>query len=72
MNSLLRTVKIIGKVLMITLKITLLVILLLLWITGLLPSGKARSNCKIARALRSWALVGIKRSLPAPVARHIH
>jgi hypothetical protein len=72
MESTILTLKIIGRLLLITLRVTVLIIVLLLWITRLLPSGKPRSNCKIARALRSWALVGIKRSLPASVARHLH
>jgi hypothetical protein len=72
MRNTLKTIKFICKIVIATLRVLVLVIVLALWILDFLPSGNPRSKCKIARALRSWALHGVKRSLPVSVARYVH
>jgi hypothetical protein len=72
MTNTLKTIKFICKIVIATLRVIVLMIVIALWILQLLPSGNPRSKCKIARALRSWALNGVKRSLPVSVARYVH
>jgi hypothetical protein len=71
MVNTLKTIKFICKIVIATLRVIVLMIVLALWVLDLLPK-KTRSNCKIARALRSWALANVKRCLPVSVARYVH
>jgi hypothetical protein len=72
MNNTLKTIKVICKIMIAVLRLIVLVIVITLWITNLLPKGKGRSQCKIARALRAWALHQVKRTLPRSVAHYVH
>lgn len=65
------TLKIVGKILITIIRLIALVIVVTLWITNTLPSGKGRSDCKIARALRACALTLVKPLLPRIIANHI-